>query len=340
MDEHNTDLADISDGHAERFVPELMGGLLIDAEHRGRYWWAAALVADKRVLDAPCGTGYGANILARSGATDVVGVDRAEHVIDAACQQAEPRVRFEVADLLELPFPDHSFDVVVCFEGIEHVEMPERVFDELARVLSAGGVLAVSSPNRNVYIHGNPHHHHEYTPDELESELRARFEHVRLVRQHDWVAAAILEDAIFEAGDGTSIDTAGVRKIAAVDPGAETYTLALASNASLPTPRPVVVLTQDVEIARLIEQVAALSRENEERQRHSEELQREIEERQRESEERHRVIEHLEAEARRAQAAAHEAHEQIEAIMRTRTFRYGSAIGTTYTRLRRLTRRA
>jgi hypothetical protein len=95
--------------------------------------------------------------------------------------------------------------------------------------------------------------------------------------------------------------------------------VALASNAPPPTPPPVVVLTRDVEIARLFDDIATLARTNEERQR--------------ESEERHRVIEHLEAEAQRAQAAAHEAQQQLAAIMRTRTFRIASAVGWAYTRL-------
>jgi hypothetical protein len=70
----------------------------------------------------------------------------------------------------------------------------------------------------------------------------------------------------------------------------------------------------------LIEQVAALTREHQRRQK--------------ESEERQGVIEHLEAEARGAQLAAHAAHEQIDAIMRTKTYRYASALGGAYTRLR------
>jgi SAM-dependent methyltransferase len=312
-DKDLTVLADVVDGHAERFVPGLMAGMLIDAEHRGRYWWAASVVTGKRVLDAACGIGYGANILASAGASEVVGVDHAAHVIEAAREEAEPRVTFEVADLLNLPFANDAFDVVVCFEGIEHVAAPYTALDEIERVLMPAGVLAISSPNRSVYVQGNPHHRHEFVPDELDSELRKRFEHVRLVRQHGWLAAAILEDAAFEAGDGTAVDSAAVRKIAPAELGAETYTLALASNDVLPTTRPVVVLTQDMQIRHLIEQSAA-------------------------AEEAQRVIARLEAETRRAAHAAQEEHERVEAITRTKTFRYTWALATAYAHLKRLTR--
>jgi len=366
-------LADIVDGHAERFVPGLMEGRLIDAEHRGRYWWAAALVPNKRVLDAACGTGYGTKILLNAGAREVVGVDRAMHVIEAARQEALRGAVFEVADLLQLPFPEQAFDVAVCFEAIEHVNATDVAIDELARVLSRDGVLAISSPNRSVYIEGNPHHRHEYVPRELETALRTRFDNVRLVRQHDWLAAAIFEDACFEAGDGAAVERAEARKIMPAKVGVETYTLALASNGPLPMPPPVVVLTQDVEIRHLLEQSTA-----------AEQAQQQVTELLREGEERHRLIANLESEARRAQALTNDAHERmrqlemvvvaeqeararveataheriqqldigiaaeqaarvraeaaLQAIMRTKTFRYTRGLRAVYGRLLRLPR--
>jgi ubiquinone/menaquinone biosynthesis C-methylase UbiE len=144
-------LADVVDGHVERFVPDVRERLLIDAEHRGRYWWTAPLVADKKVLDAACGTGYGTNILAFAGAREVVGVDRAAHVIKAARQQAQPGVTFEVADLVELPVPDDAFDIVVCFEAIEHVDRPDTALGELTRVVRhAPGASARLACRRNL----------------------------------------------------------------------------------------------------------------------------------------------------------------------------------------------
>src|SRR3954468_20836377 len=104
MDERLEHLAETVDGHPARFVPEVMGGKLIDAEHRGRYWWAAALARGKRVLDAGCGTGYGSNILAAAGAAAVAAVDVAEHVIADARKTAHPGVVFECVDLASLPF--------------------------------------------------------------------------------------------------------------------------------------------------------------------------------------------------------------------------------------------
>jgi 2-polyprenyl-3-methyl-5-hydroxy-6-metoxy-1,4-benzoquinol methylase len=115
------DLAGFVDGVPERFVPETMRGELIDAEHRGRYWWVGALVKGRRVLDAGCGTGYGSTILAESGAEDVIGIDIAEDAVEAARGRQSRCVHFEVADLRALPFEDASFDAIVSFEVIEHL---------------------------------------------------------------------------------------------------------------------------------------------------------------------------------------------------------------------------
>jgi SAM-dependent methyltransferase len=227
----------------ERFDPNVMHGRLIEAEHLARYWWAARLVSAKRVLDAGCGTGYGSNILAEAGAAEVVGLDIDSAVLEAARESAHQPVSLEVGDVRKLPFPDASFDMAVCFEVIEHVDEPETVLDELRRVLRADGILAISSPNRDVYPPGNPHHKHEFRPDELAQALSVRFPHVRLIRQHDWLGSGVLEDAAFASG-GTTEFEAVVRKAVSGAPGDELYTLGLASTGELPATTPYVVLTQ------------------------------------------------------------------------------------------------
>ena len=244
----------------ERFDPSTMHGTLIEAEHLARYWWAMHFVDGKRVLDAGCGNAYGTATLARAGATDVVGVDIDAAVLEAARGSLPDNVSLQTADLRALPFEDAAFDVAVCFEVIEHVDNPERVISELRRVLAQDGLLIVSSPNRDVYPAGNPHHKHEFLPDELAGALAERFDQVRLVRQHDWLASAVLEDEAFELDDAGSFE-ASVRKTLAAKPGQELYTLALASSAPLPTVPLQVVLTQTADAKWWQEQLAALESE-------------------------------------------------------------------------------
>ena len=145
--------ADLSDriGQAdERFVPGTADGELMEVEHFARYRWASQLVAGRRVLDAGCGVGYGSALLADAGAAEVVGLDLSAKAVHAAAQGVPANATFVTGDVHTLAFEDERFDVVVCFEVIEHVEAQDEVIAELARVLAADGVLVVSSPNRDV----------------------------------------------------------------------------------------------------------------------------------------------------------------------------------------------
>ena len=162
-------------------------------------------------------------------------------------------VQLEQGDLRSLEQPDGSFDLIVCFEVIEHVEDPQEIVDELARVLGPGGVLLVSSPNREVYPEGNPHHHHEFTPDELGDSLERRFENVSLLRQHNWLTSAILGDESFAADDDRALAGLVARKIIGKEPGLETYTIAAASNGPLPSAGEVAILTHAAEPSRWLE---------------------------------------------------------------------------------------
>jgi SAM-dependent methyltransferase len=136
--------------------------------HVVAYRFAAGRVAGLEVLDAGCGEGYGCAMLAERAAS-VTGVDIEHSVIEHAAA-AYPPVRFERADLLELPWPDASFDAVVSFQVIEHLQRPREFVSECARVLRPGGSLILSTPNRLTFSPEgirNAFHTVEFAPDEL-----------------------------------------------------------------------------------------------------------------------------------------------------------------------------
>jgi SAM-dependent methyltransferase len=177
--------------HPERFDPSSSAGDLIKCEHFARYLWASRIVDGRKVLDAGCGVGYGSSILAQAGATRVVGVDLDADAVTATNAAGDRRVEAVQGDVRQLPFGDGEFDVVVCFETIEHIEEGEVALREFRRVLDPAGLLVVSSPNRGVYPPGNEHHVHEYTPGELVAAVEALFPAVRRIRQHAWVATTL-----------------------------------------------------------------------------------------------------------------------------------------------------
>lgn len=234
-------------GVPERFVPEVMRGELVEAEHLARYRWAANFCRGKRVLDAGCGIGYGAELLARAGAAEVTAVDIAEEIVEVAGSTASAEVTFGVEDVRSLSYARGSFDVVVCFEVIEHVDEQDVVLDELARVLTADGLLLISSPNRDRYVPGNPHHRHEYLPEELNAALEQRFPAVTLVAQHVMLASVI--SAPGEAG----FEAAQTDRLAEPGMSDQIYVLGIAG-ASLPEAvPPLVELTQFLEVRKWLE---------------------------------------------------------------------------------------
>lgn len=98
-----------------------------------------------RCLDVGCGTGnsYARELQRRGG--DYVGVDVSETAVAAA--RAAGLQAEVIADAAELPFPDESFDLVLCVEVFEHLFAPDSAAREIRRVLRPGGRLVASTPN-------------------------------------------------------------------------------------------------------------------------------------------------------------------------------------------------
>jgi SAM-dependent methyltransferase len=117
-----------------------------------RYELAAELCPGALVLDLCCGSGYGSALLSRTAAS-VVGVDNDAATIDTAGHAIDqPNVSFEVADAhAYLRRPETSkFDVVVCFEAIEHLQDLDDALGSLTRLAAAGVRLILSLPNGQV----------------------------------------------------------------------------------------------------------------------------------------------------------------------------------------------
>jgi ubiquinone/menaquinone biosynthesis C-methylase UbiE len=170
--------------HPERINPdETSAGIL--ALHLKRYDFARSFTRDKDVLDAACGAGYGSAYLAADSAR-VIGVDiDAETVAHARRRYGSNHVEFRQMDVTNLAFPDSSFDVVVSFETLEHVDAPSAI-QEAARVLRAGGTYVASTPCVAETSHNpqNPFHRTEYAPEDFERLLRTAFPRVELYGQH------------------------------------------------------------------------------------------------------------------------------------------------------------
>lgn len=155
-------------------------------DHLARYTFAAHWVAGRRVLDLCCGVGYGSNLLSAAGARKVFGVDISREAIEYAKRMYKSdSVEFFCDDASHV-LPFSLIDIVTCFEGIEHVQEPEKTLVTIANSLAPDGMALISSPNGAYYpggFSGNPYHVKEYTRSEFASLLDPFFGSVEMYFQ-------------------------------------------------------------------------------------------------------------------------------------------------------------
>jgi SAM-dependent methyltransferase len=154
----------------ERTIPDLDVENYWFRRHEVVYQRLAQRCAGLDVLEAGCGEGYGADLIA-GVARRVTALDYDEATV-AHVRARYPRVQVRHANLTELPLADGSVDVVVNFQVIEHLWDQARFVSECARVLRPSGLLMVSTPNRITFSPDrdtpiNPFHTRELNADEL-----------------------------------------------------------------------------------------------------------------------------------------------------------------------------
>ena len=131
-----------------------------------------------RVLDVACGTGLVSRLF-KGRVAEVVGVD----ITRAMAEQAQGHLdRLVIAPAEQLPFDDGEFDVVVCRQGVQFMNLPDAV-EEMVRIVRPGGrvvvinLCAYGAADQKEYFEilrlRNPVRRHFFLPADLEELLRA-----------------------------------------------------------------------------------------------------------------------------------------------------------------------
>jgi SAM-dependent methyltransferase len=159
----------------ERTVPGIPEENYWFRRHEAVYVALRDRCAGALVLEAGCGEGYGAGMLAEVAAR-VLALDL-DPVTASHVARRYPGADVARANLVALPVRDGSVDAVVSLQVIEHLWEQERFLRECFRVLRPGGALMVSTPNRLTFSPGrdtplNPFHTRELAATELAGLVR------------------------------------------------------------------------------------------------------------------------------------------------------------------------
>ena len=176
----------------ERYVPGTWSKLA-EYEHIPRYSFARSFCKGREVLDFGCGTGYGSRMLA-DVAAKVTGIDIDQAAIKwASATHRKGNLSYIISENVGSELDDNSFDVITCFEMIEHVDIENQknCLQQFKRLLQPGGKLLISTPNPEMTAEygENPYHIREMTLDEFRSFLGIEFPYVEVLSQ--WITPCV-----------------------------------------------------------------------------------------------------------------------------------------------------
>lgn len=130
------------------------------------------------LLEVGCGEGRGVEILSQQVDT-YTAVDKIVEI------ESSIRRKFSEINFINMNVPpfrgleDDTFDVVVSFQVIEHIQDDALFLEEIHRVLKPGGKAIISTPNRDWSLTRNPWHTREYTAQEFTDLTQKYFSQVQ-----------------------------------------------------------------------------------------------------------------------------------------------------------------
>jgi len=107
----------------------------------------------KKILDIGCGNGYVLSQYKKFGA-EVYGIDLTKTAIELSqkrFQLCNYQGEFKLTDGDSIPYPDNFFDMVCSMGVLHHIERPERMINEICRVLKPSGTLIMMLYNKNSF---------------------------------------------------------------------------------------------------------------------------------------------------------------------------------------------
>jgi len=140
---------------------------------------ATSSLVNADLLEIGCGEGRGIELL-NQFITSYTAVDKIKAIIEKLSAKY-PKGKFIAMNLPPLKgIADNSFDTIISFQVIEHINNDKGYLQEISRVLKPGGKVYITTPNRPMSLSRNPWHVREYTGLELETLAKPYFSNVKV----------------------------------------------------------------------------------------------------------------------------------------------------------------
>jgi SAM-dependent methyltransferase len=163
----------------EQYLPAIKDASTL-YQHIHRYLYASELLKGKRVLDLTFGDGYGSDLLARTAASVVTLLRDEDNARRAGEKYKRTNLHFIAGQISEISIAeDQSFDAVLCFDAIQHIEDRHRFLSKVKRLTKEPGLFMVSAAET------------EFAGEELRTLLSAFFKRVELYGQGTYANSCI-----------------------------------------------------------------------------------------------------------------------------------------------------
>lgn len=175
---------------SERLNPDFHTNSIEDYSLFLRHLYAYELAAKyikktDNVLEIGCGTGYGTDILSKTGAS-IYAIDVDQETIKSCSQQYQrDNIKFNIYDGENINLSEQSFDVIVSFQVIEHVSQEQRFLKNIYRLLKPEGIFFLTTPNKDYRLvvgqkPWNPHHLREYDEATLSNLIKQVYPNTKI----------------------------------------------------------------------------------------------------------------------------------------------------------------
>ena len=129
-------------------------------------YYLAKNYIDGDVLELGCGEGRGIEVILKKSKT-FTAIDKIKDAVDALSAKY-PKHNFSSKLFPPMGYiEDKSFDTIISFQVIEHIEDDDLFLNEIFRILRPGGKAIITTPNIKMTLTRNPWHIREYTSKEL-----------------------------------------------------------------------------------------------------------------------------------------------------------------------------